>query len=813
MSGTPQVDSAPQTGSARQVGSAPQASAGPDAAVARKGGKGAAQPLRTGLRILEIVLFLGAVIMINVSSASGLFQRLDLTESGLYSLSPPSIDAVSALREPLTIRAFFSPNLPAPYNTVEQAVRDLLEEYAVYGGEFFNYQFISMGAEEVGQEEAIANEELARQYLIYPIQIERLERDEVTLSTAYTGMALIHGDLIETIPSITDSDQLELTITEAITKLTERISSLLALEEDIMVRLYFSSPLTMLAPGVDQFPVAVEELVKDLNAAYFDRLQFEHVDADEELVPLEEATRLRLAPLQLQGPDGNAVLAYAGLSVTSAETTITMNLLQGSVMGYQLADMETIRRSLDDTLKNVLGTQEEMGYLADFETPPYRGRANATTPTDMVEAELSNLFQLVTEEYTYRGLLLEDRLVPEGLRSMLVVGPQEPLNEWALFQIDQFLLRGGSLMLFLDSHDIYVSQGSGFGGGGAFHLPRETGLEAMLEHYGIRLKQSYVLDEQAFVQRQPSPRGGYVESEIYFAPLLKEAEIDQEVPFLTNLEELIMLNISPLELAGESLQAGVTYSEALRTSPTAWEMEGRIDLMGAQPPGEDVRTSFPLAYLAEGTFTSYFAEREIPERPRDEPSSQDEEEQAQPIISSEELQAEQSFTPEGEGRLFVVGTSAILGSGFIDVQGRNPNALLLLNLIDAMNGREDRALMRTKGRRVRPLREIEPPARTAIKTFAVAGLPALVVLAGVVVWVLGGMRRHRIRLQYGSGAVPQSEASATGAADEGRDRGDGRDRGGARDRDRKRAGGGGARGAAGDPSGNGAGAAGGGEPC
>ena len=719
----------------------------------------ARKPLRTGLRVLEIVLFLGALVMINVSSASGLFKRFDLTESGLYELSLPSIDAVAALREPLTIRAFFTPNLPAPYNTVEQAVRDLLDEYAAHGGDLFNFQFVSMGAAEVGQEEAIANEELARQYLIYPIQIEQLDRDEVTLSTAYTGMALIHGDLIETIPSITDSDQLELTITEAITKLTERISRLLALEEDIMVRLYFSSPLTMLAPGVEQFPGAIEELVNELNAGYFDRLQFEHIDANEELVPLEEATRLRLAPLQLQGPDGGAMLAYAGLAVTSEETTITMNLLQGSVMGYQLADMETIRRSLDDTLKNILGTQEEMGYLADFETPPYRGRANATTPTDMVEAELSNLFQLVSSEYTYRGLLLEDRLVPEGLRSMLVVGPQEPLNEWALFQIDQFLLRGGSLMLFLDSHSIYVSQGGGFGGGGAFHLPRETGLEAMLEHYGIRLKQSYVLDEQAFVQRQPSPRGGYVESEIYFAPLLKEDEIDQELPFLTNLEELIMLNISPLELVSENLQAGVTYTEALRTSPSAWEMAERIDLMGAQPPGEDLRASFPLAILAQGTFTSYFAEREIPERPRAEPSSQDDDEEAQPIISAEELQAEQSFTPEGEGRLFVVGTSAILGSGFIDVQGRNPNSLLLLNLIDAMNGREDRALMRTKGRRVRPLREIEPPARTAVKTFAVAGLPALLVLAGVVVWVLGGMRRHRIRLQYGSAAAP-SESSA-----------------------------------------------------
>ena len=721
----------------------------------------AQKPLRTGLRVLEIVLFLGALVMINVSSASGLFKRFDLTESGLYELSLPSIDAVAALREPLTIRAFFTPNLPAPYNTVEQAVRDLLDEYAAHGGDLFNFQFVSMGAAEVGQEEAIANEELARQYLIYPIQIEQLDRDEVTLSTAYTGMALIHGDLIETIPSITDTNQLELTITEAITKLTERVSRLIALDEDIQVQLFFSSRLTALAPGVDQVPGEIEALVKELNASYFDRLRFEHIDATEDTVPLDEGRRLRLAPLQLQAPDGSAELAYAGLSVTSEGTTITMNLLQGSVMGYQLADMETIRRSLDDTLKNILGTQEEMGYLADFETPPYRGRANATTQTDMVEAELSNLFQLVSGEYTFRGLLLEDRFVPEGVRSMLVVGPQEPLNDWALFQIDQFLLRGGSLMLFLDSHNIWVSQGGGFGGGGAFHLPRETGLEAMLQHYGIRLVQSYVLDEQSFVQRQPSPRGGYVESEIYFAPLLKEDEIDREVPFLAGLEELVMLNVSPLQMVGAG-QPDVDYRVALRTSPTAWEMAGQIDLMGAEPPGEDERASFPLAILAEGTFTSYFADREVPERPRDEPGSQDDDEAAAPVISAEELHAEQSFTAQGAGRLFVVGTSAILGSGFIDVRGRNPNSLFVLNLIDAMNGRDDRAAMRSKGRRVRPLREVEPPVRTAIKTFAVAGLPALVIVVGILVWILGGLHRNRIRAEYGTGAAGTS-AAGTGS--------------------------------------------------
>ena len=126
------------------------------------------------------------------------------------------------------------------------------------------------------------------------------------------------------------------------------------------------------------------------------------------------------------------------------------------------------------------------------------------------------------------------------------------------------------------------------------------------------------------------------------------------------------------------------------------------------------------------------------------------------------MRAEQSFTAQGEGTLFVVGTSAILGSGFIDVRGRNPNSLFVLNLIDAMNGRDERATMRSKGRRVRPLREIEPPARTAIKTFAVAGLPALVIVVGILVWILGGLHRNRIRAEYGTGAAGTS-AAGTGS--------------------------------------------------
>ncbi len=709
---------------------------------------------RTALRALEIALFLGAVVMINVTS-SGTFARLDVTQEGLHSLSPASIDVVSSLREPLTIRAFFTPNLPAPYNTVEQTVRDLLDEYAVHGGELFNYEFISMGAGETSQEVALANEELASGYLIYPIQIERLDRDEVTLSNAYTGLALIHGDQIETIPSITGTAQLEFVLTEAMTSLTGRVSRLLALDEQIEVRLYFSSLLGSLSPDVERIPAQIAELVDELNATYYDRLRHSLVDPDAEPLSEQEAAHLRLAPLNLQRADGRAHRVYASLTVAAEGRSTTLDLVRSGPFGYQFLDPETIRGSLDATLKNLLGTQEEIGYLTDFGTPPYQGRGNAPPATQVMETDLASLYQLVAPEYAYRDVALGQGAVPEGLRSLLVVAPQQPLSEWALFQIDQFLLRGGSLLLFLDSHDVFIS------GGRPLYLPRETGLEAMLEHYGIRLRQSYVLDEQSFVQRQAARGGGIIENQLFFAPLLKGAQIDNDLPFLANVHQLIVLNVSPLEVVGG--QADVTYSEALRTSPTAWEMAENIDLMRALPPGDEQRAEFPLAILARGSFTSYFAEREIPEPPRPEPDAAPADAGAM-TFSADRMRAGQSFVAAGEGALFVVGSSAVLGSGLVDARSRNPNSLFLLNLIDSMNGRDERALLRSKGRGVRVLRPLEPQARTAIKSLAVAGLPALVVIAGLAVWLLGRVRRSRIRVRYGGAAASGGGAGPGGGA-------------------------------------------------
>ncbi len=692
--------------------------------------------------ILRIVLYLAVVILLNVAANSLVF-RIDLTQNKIYTLSDASKNAVATLQEPLTIKVFFSQNMPAPYNNIEQQVRDLLEEYAHWGNEFFNYSFYSMGTEEGADPELLSEyEEMARSYFIVPIKIEKVEKDEVKLVRAYMGLAFLHGDLLETIPAVTSPDRLEFTITQTIRTLNERVSSLVNLEEDIQVKLFLSSSLYELGDLIAGIPAEVEQIAARLNKIYFNRLRFSHLDPALDPALNAEAERYRI-PLIRIGEQS----AYAGLIVSHGEEAFGASLLMSDPSGYQVASMESMTGLIEDSTKAILGIHEEIGYMAGFGTPPYRGRSEQT---DAVETDLSLFYPLVSENYTIKGVLLEKREIPKSLKSLLVVSPKEKISDWALFQIDQFLMRGGSVILFLDAFDVFIDRqpGSGELSGLPFYSPRETGLEQMIEHYGVGLSPSYVLDENSFVSRERNQQGGVDEVPIYFAPVIRKESFNQNLDFLKDLNGLITVSIAPLKLLseeGDGPKAHLLFS----SSDQAWDMQYeeiiRINPINAQPPRLG-KKSYPLAYLLEGTFRSYFVGKPIPVKPQAAGGGQERLE----TLLSEEITVEEPFLPEGKGKLFVMGTSTILGANMLDPGGSSPNSLFLLNILDVMNDQEERAVMRVKGGGFSPIAETTARRRIFVKTFNIAVLPALVAAVGVLVWLYWVGRKRRILRRFQS---------------------------------------------------------------
>lgn len=239
--------------------------------------------------------------MLNLA-AGRFFSRADLTGARVHSLSAASVDAMQTLREPLTVRAFFSRDLPVPYNNVARQMEDLLEAYALAAGPEFNYElhWIEDAATAGVDEDA---KELAWQYAIGPVRIREVDQDQLKVSQAYMGVALVHGDLVERIGALTTADQLELRMTDHILSLSQQISALASLESGIQADIIVSSSLLAASPALQELVAALPQVVAAANERLYNRVSLRQLDPDSDGEAADIAAASGLSGLA--SPDGD----------------------------------------------------------------------------------------------------------------------------------------------------------------------------------------------------------------------------------------------------------------------------------------------------------------------------------------------------------------------------------------------------------------------------------------------------------------------------------------------------------------------------
>jgi len=720
----------------------------------------------------KFLIYLIIVVLLNIAGAT-LFFRIDLTRDGLYSLSTASSQVVSTLSEPLTIKVFFTSNLPAPHNNTEQYLGDLLSEYAIASNKkYFNYQFYNVSTEET--DEAVKNRRLAESYGIYPVQIQNIEQDEVKFLKAYMGMVMIHGDVLEKIPTITSTEGLEYKITSAIRKMNNKISALLNLEKQIEVELYLSSSLKVVGPymklsGLSEVPKTIKGIVDKLNRKSYGRLDYKHQDPTMNRDSKKSADKLEILQLKWKAfkdetgkliQEGNG---YAGLIIRygeNAEKIPLLHVVRIPIFGtqYKLAEVEELETAIDDAIETVIDINDAIGYLSGNGTPPLFSFA---MPGQKRPEALSNFNRILSRDYTIQQVEVSEKAVPEGISSLIIAGAKEKFSDFELFQIDQFLMKGKSLVVFMDAFDEKMPQGQNrmifTPNQGPMYTPRQTGLEKMLRHYGVAVKHSYVLDENCFEQNIPSQYGGGKRA-IYFAPIIKNEHINHEVGFMKNIKGLIMLKVSPVSFLQARIKAQNLRAQHLFSSTDkAWELSEQINLnpMFMQAPSEDIKKeSFPLACILEGPFKSYFAGKAVPEK-KSVKADGDKEKEDKPkktekqLIDPENVEAEGVIIKSGKpGKIFLVSSSEIIKDNVLDEKGVTPNAHFVMNAIDYLNGRESFANMRSKSQSFNPLRPVSPGTRTFVKVFNVAGLPVLVILSGLIVLFRRTSKKRLIQSRY-----------------------------------------------------------------
>ena len=161
---------------------------------------------RTFLLLVAAILVVANLVSLNW------FARVDLTDDSVYSLSEASIRTVRDLDDPVTIKAFFTDDLPAPYAANRRFLKDKLDEYRAYGGQNVQYEFV-----DPLQDEDLRAE--AERYRIPPVQIQVIENDNLQIKNAYMGLAIQYQDEREVIGVVQELSNLEYDITTAIRKM------------------------------------------------------------------------------------------------------------------------------------------------------------------------------------------------------------------------------------------------------------------------------------------------------------------------------------------------------------------------------------------------------------------------------------------------------------------------------------------------------------------------------------------------------------------------------------------------------------------
>ncbi len=717
-------------------------------------------------KYLKFALYLIMLLVINIAAGS-LFFRIDLTSNGLYSLSDASKEAVNSLTEPLTVNVFFSKNLPSPYNNVERYLHDVLEEYELHSNRNLSFRFYDVNAKEGDlSEKAEENRKIANSYGIYPVNVQKIEQDEAKIQKAYMGMVFIHGDIVEKIPAVISTEDLEYKITTTIQKMNNKISALLKLENNIQLNLIISSSLSSIAPfiklnGLDTLQSRISAITEKINNKVYGKLSMNQYDPSSGDVPEDVMSKFNHMGIQwpeIKTPEGAVIkpgkgviaigLEYGGNSVQKNLMSKKLSLTnRGIEEEYFIITDEEIENFINEDIDKVLNINEDIGYLTSNGTISISSQIppQMQMMQQQPQSEISNFKSLVNKEYTLKEVSIKDGgRIPDSIDTLIVAGATENFSDWELFLIDQFVMKGGSLAVLIDSFKEIRPQNSQqmYGMRQPVYIPLNTGIDKLISHYGITARKSYLMDESCYINRDQNRN----EMPIYFAPVIKNENINHKFGFLKNISQLVTVKASPVEIEERE---GIKYSRIFSSSEKAWEMKGKISLlpMMIRPPEKDEdKSQMDLAYLAEGEFKSYFDGKAIPDPPLEEEKKEGDKEEKKPEkkIKSEYVSAKDIIKKGKKAKIFVIGSSEIIKNNLLDENGLSPNATFILNTLDYLNGREKIAEMRGKKQKFNPVADTKPFTRTFVKVLNIGGLPIAFIIFGIIIWLRRNKRRKKI---------------------------------------------------------------------
>lgn len=542
--------------------------------------------------------------------------RWDVTEGQQYTMSPVSKQELAKLQEPLLIRGYFSAKTHPLLAILVPQLRDVITAYSILGGRNVVVEFVDPATDPVKEDEA------NKKYGIRPVEFQVADRYQSSLVNSYFDVLIRYGDEFDVLSfrdliEVKAESEMELDvqlrnpeydITRAIARVRSEFQSSGSIFDSVPRELtftgYISTPET-LPPGYSEIQVTLEGALEDVKASASGKFDWEILDpnAGDGSLALELSENYGIQPMSASWFDENRFYLYATLS--DGESAVIMRLTETQ-------DSDGLKRLVEEGIKRFaegLLTSVAMHSPAPS-VPQYAGQPQST-------ARYNDLFDYLRNDFDVQTIDLRES-VASDVDVLVVVGPND-LDPTQVFVIDQFLMRGGTVIVATSAFTTSFMERM------LVANRASSGIEEWLAHQGVNIARAMVMDSNNGGFPIPVQRevGGLIFDDIqmidypFFVDVRGEGFVDKH-PIVKNLDQMTFAWGSPLSVDAE-LNIGREVIEILRSSQQSWtdsnptvmpKMSQDLSSGTLYAPGVDVASKL-LAVSLKGSFTSFFEESPV----------------------------------------------------------------------------------------------------------------------------------------------------------------------------------------------------------
>ena len=347
--------------------------------------------------------------------------------------------------------------------------------------------------------------------------------------------------------------------------------------------------------------------------------------------------------------------------------------------------------------------------------------------------DIAGLTQAISQTYDLYELDLPQKDIIPPYDALIVGQPQEAFSKQDQYKLDQYVMRGGKVLFFLDPLRIDMDS---IGENGSFAFPLDLQLEDQLFRYGVRINPTLIQDINSGVYPiVVGDVGGQPQIVPLPWPFFPIVNRYGDHPIVRNLDALYLRFVSGMDTVGAPgirktpLAFTSQYSRVL-TTPIVVDLN---ELRQEPNPAQYNSGPQAVAYLLEGSFTSVFKNRILPDSVN-QASYQESSVPTQLIVCSDGDLIRNEVNRQNNNP-YPLGFDPITERTFA-------NEDFVLNALAYLTDEDGLISARAKEIKVRPLDQVKVEAQATRWRVLNLVLPVLLVLA------FGGIKYYVRRRKY-----------------------------------------------------------------